>query len=152
MSFVKSDPYYEFEKLLSKWKRYYKDNKEFLEIESKSGGPTFIHGVKMRIVMCEKIISDLEQTIQKAKNNRDSTMTDNQLQCKNMSILYPSPETIQVAVNIETNHDTLDVIEPDTITFYFTCDGGKFGTDESLAEYTLTPKELLDILYFHHAS
>ena len=68
--FDKSSPYYEFEKLIYKWKCYRKDNEELLEI-TPGEYTNFIHGVKMRILMCKKIILDLEQTIQKAKNNND---------------------------------------------------------------------------------
>ena len=32
------------------------------------------------------------------------------------------------------------------VNLFFTSNGGKFGTDETLAEYNLTPKRLLEIL------
>ena len=61
-------------------------------------------------------------------------------------LLYLKPETTKITVDILTNHGDLDVIEPDLITFYFTCDGGKFGTNEALDEIAITPRELLKIL------
>lgn len=40
------------------------------------------------------------------------------------------------------------------IEILFTCDGGKFGTDEQLAEYHISPKELMRILgkYLDHSN
>ena len=53
-----------------------------------------------------------------------------------MSLLYKEDVTYSVEV-IQDNGN---------IHLLFTCDGGKFGTDEILDEYNLTPLELLKIL------
>lgn len=56
-----------------------------------------------------------------------------------MSLLYPKEENIIYSVEIKRFSDGL-------VNLFFTSNGGKFGTDETLAEYNLTPKRLLEIL------
>ncbi|WP_272149114.1 hypothetical protein [Tenacibaculum aiptasiae] len=56
-----------------------------------------------------------------------------------MGLLYKEPKEVKYAVFIETFPNGV-------INLHFTSDSGKFGTDEILAEYNLTPKRLLEIL------
>lgn len=55
-----------------------------------------------------------------------------------MSLLYKNPEDIKYIVDIDKNLDN--------ITFTFGCDGGKFGTYETLADYTISVFDLLKLL------
>lgn len=55
-----------------------------------------------------------------------------------MSLLYKDKSEVEYKVSISQ--------ENGKVKLRFTCDGGKFGTDETLDEYELTPKQLLDIL------
>ena len=54
------------------------------------------------------------------------------------SMLYPNKGNVKYSVDIKP--------EGDKIKLLFSCDGGKFGTDEILDEYTVSVKELLEIL------
>ena len=56
-----------------------------------------------------------------------------------MSLLYKDIKDIKYDVDIKKLPDG-------KIIFEFSCDGGKFGTDELIAVYELTAKELLDAL------
>jgi hypothetical protein len=56
-----------------------------------------------------------------------------------MSALYKDREDIIYSVCIKFNTNG-------KINLLFSCDGGKFGTDEMLAEYDLSPLELLKII------
>jgi len=55
-----------------------------------------------------------------------------------MSLLYKDPKDITTSCNIEQKDGK--------IIFDFWSDCGKFGTDEMLAGYKLTPRRLLEIL------
>lgn len=55
------------------------------------------------------------------------------------SMLYPNREDVKYSVDVKTSIDG-------KINLLFSCDGGKFGTDEILDEYNLSAKELLEIL------
>ena len=57
----------------------------------------------------------------------------------NMGLLYKDPKDFVYSANFETTEDG-------KIKIQFSCDGGKFGTDELLDEYKFTVKELLTIL------
>lgn len=54
-------------------------------------------------------------------------------------MIYPEPEDVTTTVEMTT-------INKDLIRLDFSCDGGKFGTEESLAEFSITPEKLLEIL------
>ncbi|WP_431166272.1 hypothetical protein [Tenacibaculum halocynthiae] len=56
-----------------------------------------------------------------------------------MCLLYPKEDNISYSVEIKTFPNGF-------VNLFFTSNGGKFGTDEVLAEYNLTPKRLLEIL------
>ena len=55
-----------------------------------------------------------------------------------MSLLYKDIKDVITSVDIKE--------EDGKITFDFSADCGKFGTDEMLDGYTLTPERLLEIL------
>ena len=55
------------------------------------------------------------------------------------SMLYKNREDVKYSVDVKTSIDG-------RINLLFSCDGGKFGTDEILDEYNLSVKELLEIL------
>jgi len=55
-----------------------------------------------------------------------------------MGLLYKKPKDTVVSVEIKQKDGIIELI--------FTSDCGKFGTDEYLAEYKLTPKQLLEFL------
>ena len=55
------------------------------------------------------------------------------------SMLYKKREDVKFSADVKTSIDG-------RIKLLFTCDGGKFGTDEILDDYDLSVKELLDIL------
>lgn len=57
-----------------------------------------------------------------------------------MGLLYKNREDIITSVEIKPREDSGDVI------MVFSSDGGKFGTDEILDGYTLTPERLLKVL------
>lgn len=57
-----------------------------------------------------------------------------------MSLLYKDKKDVIISLEI-LKRDTDDPIE-----LTFSADCGKFGTDETLDRYTLTPKRLLQIL------
>ena len=59
-----------------------------------------------------------------------------------MSLLYKDKDKIKYSVEIKHNKDG-------SITFEFGCDGGKFLTDEILDGFSLTTKQLLDVLQEH---
>lgn len=56
-----------------------------------------------------------------------------------MSLIYKPKEEQTISVEIERRLNN-------KISFEFSSDCGKFGTDEMLAGYILTPKRLLQIL------
>lgn len=56
-----------------------------------------------------------------------------------MSIIYKDQKDVVYSVEITFNTNR-------RINLIFSCDGGKFGTDERLAEYEVTPLELLKII------
>lgn len=58
-----------------------------------------------------------------------------------MSLLYKDQKNLIYEATIKQRKDT------DNITIEFHSDCGKFGTHESLAGYSLTPKRLLEILH-----
>jgi hypothetical protein len=62
----------------------------------------------------------------------------------NMSLLYKDQKDIKTLVEVKHLPDG-------KISFLFTCDGGKFGTDEIIDEYKVTQETLLEILqnYFN---
>jgi len=55
-----------------------------------------------------------------------------------MGLLYKKPKDTVVSVEIKQKDGIIELL--------FTSDCGKFGTDECLAEYRLTPAMLLDVL------
>ena len=57
-----------------------------------------------------------------------------------MSLLYKDPKDVITSIKILKRDDS----DPIELTFYADC--GKFGTDEILDIYTLTPERLLQIL------
>lgn len=61
-----------------------------------------------------------------------------------MDLLYKDPNDFIYSANFETTEDG-------KIKIQFSCDGGKFGTDELIDEYEFTVKELLTILQKHDA-
>lgn len=63
-----------------------------------------------------------------------------------MSLLYKEQKDIIHSVEIKHHKDS------DKVHMLFYCDGGKFGTDEILDEYDLTPLELLEILQEHESN
>ena len=56
-----------------------------------------------------------------------------------MSLLYKNPEDVTIEVDIK-------ILPTKEIEFDFSADCGKFGTDELIDYYKLTPKRLLEIL------
>jgi hypothetical protein len=62
-----------------------------------------------------------------------------------MSLLYKKPEDINYKVEISK-------ISEETVKFTFSSDCGKFGADEQIAEFEITPKELLSVFHFYEAS
>lgn len=56
-----------------------------------------------------------------------------------MSILYKEQNDIKYSVELEKLKD-------ESIRLSFSCDGGKFHTDEMLDEFKMPVKQLLDIL------
>ena len=56
-----------------------------------------------------------------------------------MSLLYKDPKDFIYSVDVKTFPDG-------KIKIQFSCDGGKFGTDELLDEYEFTVKEFMCIL------
>jgi hypothetical protein len=57
-----------------------------------------------------------------------------------MSLLYKDRKDIVTSVEIKKQYGS------NTLIFDFSADCGKFGTDEMLDGYTLTPERLLEIL------
>ena len=55
-----------------------------------------------------------------------------------MSLLYKDAKDIKYSVEIKQ--------EDGKVKMLFSCDGGKFGTDEILDEIEIEPKRLLEIL------
>lgn len=55
-----------------------------------------------------------------------------------MSLLYKELSEIITSVDIKQ--------EDGYVEFLFSCDGGKFGTDEMLAEFKMTPKEIFEAI------
>jgi len=53
-----------------------------------------------------------------------------------MSLLYKEPEDVIYKASFKE-------LPSGKIEISFTCDGGKFGTEEGVAEYVITPKALL---------
>ena len=56
-----------------------------------------------------------------------------------MSLLYKDPKDVTLKVDITFIDDKINI--------YFHSDCGKFGTEEALQDYTLTPKRLMQILH-----
>jgi len=56
-----------------------------------------------------------------------------------MGVLYKDEKDVAVSVDIE-------FVEDNKVQIDFSADCGKFGTDEMLAGFCLTPKRLLQIL------
>ena len=55
-----------------------------------------------------------------------------------MTLLYKDAEDIKYSVKIEQKDGKVKML--------FSCDGGKFGTEEMLDEIEIEPKRLLEIL------
>lgn len=56
----------------------------------------------------------------------------------NKSILYPDPNDVKTFIELTQNEDE--------VTISFSCNGGKFGTMEGLADYTLKVDRLMQLL------
>ena len=61
------------------------------------------------------------------------------------SILYKPDENVRYNVSIQK------LLQNDKINFEFSCNGGKFGTHEQLAEYEVSVKKLLTIFNEHES-
>lgn len=59
-----------------------------------------------------------------------------------MGILYKEPKDIIYKATIE-------ILQNGNLRILFTCDGGKFGTDEMIDEYELSVLELLHALQYN---
>lgn len=55
-----------------------------------------------------------------------------------MNLLYPDEKDVKYSVHLQERNEK--------VLITFSCDGGKFGTDEFLDEYELTPTELWTLL------